>query len=250
MSETENLFIREISLIGEENFYSLQRAKVAVIGLGGVGSYVAEALVRAGVGQLFLCDNDVIARHNINRQLFALHSTIGKYKADVAAERLKDINPNIVITAKKIRFDKDNLSEFDFSGYDYVVDCIDLVTHKLLLIQLAKDIGVPIICSMGTGNKLDCKFEVADIFDTKICPLSAVMRKELRRRNITNVKVVYSEEVAKKPLVSNNDEIRRQTPSSISYVPALAGLLIASEVIKDIIGNKQAEKNSDNKSEK
>ena len=234
----QNLFIREISLIGDKKFEKLQNAKVAVIGLGGVGSYVVEALARAGVGQLLLCDNDVIAPHNINRQLFALHSTVGKFKVDVATQRVKDINPEIKVVAKNMRFDKDNLSQFDFSGYNYVVDCIDLVTHKLLLIQHAKSAGVPVISSMGTGNKLNCEFKVADIFETKICPLSVVMRKEMRRRGISSVKAVYSEEVALKPLDNKveDDSPRRQTPTSISYVPASCGLLLAGEVIKDIIG--------------
>lgn len=238
LTDGNNPFIREISLIGEGDFEKLKNAKVAVIGLGGVGSYVVEALARAGVGHLLLCDNDVIAPHNINRQLFALHSTIGKFKAEVAALRVIDINPTAKVIVKKERYDAQSAPSFDFSSYDYVVDCIDLVTHKLLLIQAAKQCGVPVISCMGTGNKLNASFKVADIFESKICPLSVVMRKEARRRNLGNFKVVYSEEVAKKPLFKDENEVRRQTAASISFVPSTAGLLIAGEVIKDIINGK------------
>lgn len=232
---SDQIFIRQISLIGEQNYQKLRASKVAVFGLGGVGSYVVEALARAGVGHLLLCDNDVIAPHNINRQLFALHSTVGKYKVDVAEERVKDINPDVTVEKRAERFSKDTQGSYDFSKYDYVVDCIDLVTHKLLLVQKAQASNVPIISAMGTGNKVDCEFLVADIFQTKICPLCAIMRKELRRRGIQSLKVVYSEEEAKTPLLQEKDEVRRQTPSSISYVPSSAGLLIAGEVIKNLI---------------
>ena len=232
---SDQIFIREVSLIGEQSYQKLKNARIAVFGLGGVGSYVVEALARAGVGHLLICDNDVIAPHNINRQLFALHSTLGRRKVDVACERLKDINPEISVEIRAEKFCKETEESYNFSGYDYVIDCIDLVTHKLLLALKAQREGTPIISCMGTGNKLDCEFKVADIYQTKMCPLCAIMRKELRRREVKSLTVVYSEEVAQKPLLEQEGSKRRQTPASISYVPSSAGLLIAGEVIKNII---------------
>lgn len=229
-----DIFQREIKLIGEENYKKLARAKVAVFGLGGVGSYVVEGLARAGVGALELCDNDVIAPHNINRQLYALHSTVGKKKVEVALNRVKDINPNIAVSAHDCFFDKDSAKQFDFSFFTYVADCIDTVTSKILLCECANRAGVKIISSMGTGNKLNCDFKVSDISKTKVCPLARVMRRELVKRNIKNLKCVYSEEI---PVLLSEENEERRTPSSISYVPSSAGLLIAGEIIKDIINN-------------
>ena len=228
-----SIFEREINLIGETAFNKLQNSTVAVFGLGGVGSYVAEALARAGVGKLVICDNDVIAPHNINRQLYALHSTVGKYKTDVAFERLKDINPNLQIEVKRCFFASETVSEFDFAKYDYVADCIDTVTSKLLLIERAVKAGAGIISSMGTGNKLNCNFMMADIKKTKVCPLARVMRRELAKRNLTSLKCVYSEELPRLNEEQNNEQ--RRIPASISYVPSSAGLLLAGEIIKDII---------------
>ena len=228
-----SIFEREINLIGENAFNRLQNSCVAVFGLGGVGSFVAEALARAGVGKLIICDNDTIAPHNINRQLYALHSTIGKYKTEVCLERLKDINPNIEVEVKTLFFSEETLAQFDFGKIDYIADCIDSVTSKLLLCELAVKYNVKIISSMGTGNKLNCDFKVADISKTKVCPLARVIRRELKKRNITSLKCVYSEE---EPLLNdseNNQE--RRVPKSISYVPSSCGLLIAGEIIKDLI---------------
>ncbi len=228
-----SIFDREINLIGKVAFEKLERSKVAVFGLGGVGSYVVEALARAGVGKLVICDNDVIAPHNINRQLYALHSTVGKNKTEVAFERLKDINPEIEVEVKNLFFCEQTQSLFDFKEYDYIADCIDSVTSKILLCEIADKEGIRIISSMGTGNKLNCSFTVADISKTKVCPLARVMRRELSKRNITKLKCVYSEE---QPILNgekNNEQ--RRVPSSISFVPSSAGLTLAGEIIKDLI---------------
>ncbi len=224
---------RQKSLIGEQNCEKLKNATVAVFGLGGVGSYTVEALARAGVGKLVLCDNDVVCEHNINRQLYALRSTIGLKKVDVATQRINDINENIKVITHDCFFSAESAESFDFCSYDYVVDCIDTVTSKLKLIECAKNAKVKIISCMGTGNKLNSQFLVGDIFKTTNCPLAKVMRHELKKRNISSLKCVYSLEI---PLVKSaeNGESKR-TPASISYVPAIAGLTIAGEVIKDII---------------
>lgn len=226
---------RQINLIGEEATKKLQSSRVAVFGLGGVGSFVVEALARAGVGSLVICDNDTIAPHNINRQLYALHSTVGKYKTEVCYKRCKDINPNINIEVKTLYFDHNTQEQFDLSSCTYIADCIDSVTSKLLLIQKANDLNVKIISCMGTGNKLNCNFLVSDISKTKVCPLARVMRRELFRRNIKKLKCVYSEELPVYNDQESNEE--RRVPSSISFVPPTAGLLIAGEIIKDIIKN-------------
>lgn len=228
-------FIREISLIGQEKFDKLQGSAVAVFGLGGVGSFVVEALARAGVGKLLLCDNDVIAPHNINRQLFALRSTVGKFKADLAEERVRDINENIVVDKRTCYYDATNMGEFDLSAYDYVADCIDSVTSKILLAVNSKNAGVPIISCMGTGNKLYQNFSVSDIYQTTDCPLAKVMRKELKKRGVEHLKVVYSTEKPRKPLLEIESN-KRQTPASISFVPSVAGLTLAGEIIRNIIG--------------
>lgn len=227
-------FLREISLIGYENFEKLNKSAVAVFGLGGVGGYVAEALSRAGIGRLLLCDNDVIAVHNINRQIFALHSTVGKKKADVAVERLKDINPDIEIEAHTEYYDKNTADSFMLERFDYIADCIDSVTSKILLAEKARFANVPIISCMGTGNKTGQEFIVAPIEQTQVCPLAKVMRREFKIRGIKNVKAVYSKEQPKEP-VFKQENTRKQTPASISYAPAAAGLLIAGEIIRDLL---------------
>lgn len=222
-------------LLGNDALTKLKNAHVAVFGLGGVGSFCAEALARAGVGALTIVDDDVIAESNINRQLYALTSTVGRLKTDVAAERIADINPDCIVTKKAIRFDKTTTDSFDFDKYDYVVDAIDTVASKLLLAEICAAQGVQEVASMGTGNKLDpTAFRVADVSETKICPLAKVMRRELKKRGITALKVVYSEE---EPLVPTQPETsaKRQTPGSVSFVPPVAGMILASVVIKGLI---------------
>lgn len=226
---------RSEMLLGEEAIAKLAAAHVAVFGLGGVGSYCAEALARGGVGHLTIVDDDVIAESNINRQLYALTSTVGQAKTDVAAARIADINPDCIVTKKRIRYEKSTTNEFDFAEYDYVVDAIDTVTSKLLLAELCFRSDTKEIACMGTGNKLDSTaFRVADVFDTKVCPLAKVMRRELKKRGVTHLKVVYSEE---EPLVPMQLEAsaKRQTPGSVSFVPPVAGMILASVVIKDLI---------------
>lgn len=223
------IYKRTDMLIGEDNRKKLGFAHVAVFGVGGVGSYVCEALARAGVGAITLIDGDTVQESNINRQLIALHSTVGLDKVEVMKTRIFDINPDIKVLAKKVFYCEENADTLDFSQFSYVVDAIDTVTSKLLIIEKAKKFDVPIISSMGTGNKLDASaFKICDIKKTSVCPLARVMRSELRSRGIENVKVLYSEEQPQ------NREGGR-TPASISYVPSVAGLLIAGEVIKDII---------------
>lgn len=222
-----NIFDRTIQLIGEDNFKIVQNAKIAVFGLGGVGSYVVESLARSGVRELILVDNDVISKSNINRQIYALNSTVGRYKVNIAKERILDINFNCNVKTYPIFFDKNTLNDIDLSDCDYIIDAIDTVTSKLLLIEYAKSHNIPIICCMGTGNKLDpSKFKIEDISKTSVCPLARVIRKELKDRKIKNVKVLYSEEL---PV------LKTRTPASISFVPSVAGLLISSFVINDII---------------
>lgn len=227
-------FLRERSLLGEENFNKLRNKKVAVFGLGGVGSYVVEGLARAGINNFVLCDNDAIATHNINRQLYALHSTVGKLKVEVCKQRVLDINPNANCTLMPIFFDSDTICQFDLSNVDYIADCIDTVTSKILLIKSAKQLNVPIISCMGTGNKLYTQFEVADISKTSVCPLAKIVRKLLKEQNIKGVKVVYSKEQPLTPSI-NVQSNKRVTPASISYVPSVAGLTLAGEIIRDLL---------------
>ena len=218
----------------------LKNARVAVFGLGGVGGYVVEALARSGIGALDLIDHDTISLTNINRQLLATHSTVGKSKPQAAAERVLDIDPTIAVTVHETFYLPETADQFDFTQYDYVVDAIDTVTGKLMLATAAQDAGTPIISSMGTGNKLDpTAFRVADISQTKGCPLARIMRKECRKRGIEKLKVVYSEE---EPIPSRSEESteelpegRRSLPGSVAFVPSVAGLILASEVIKDLI---------------
>lgn len=232
-------FSRTALLLGQENMKKLKNAKVAVFGLGGVGGYVAEALARSGVGALELIDHDTISLTNINRQLLATHSTVGRYKAEVARDRVLDINPDISATARKTFFGPDTAAEFDFSSYDYVVDAIDTVTGKLALIAAAQEAGVPILSSMGTGNKLDpTRFQITDISKTSVCPLARIMRKECAKRGIRHLKVLFSTEDPIVPLEETTEELpegRRALPGSVAFVPSVAGLIIAGEVIKDLI---------------
>lgn len=228
-------FVRSELLLGAENIERLQRARVAVFGVGGVGGYVVEALARSGVGALDLIDNDTVSISNLNRQIIALHSTVGKYKVDVAADRIHDINPEAVVRTYRTFFMPDTAEQFDFSQYDYVVDAIDTVTGKIELIMKAEAEGTPIISSMGAGNKMDASaFEVADIYKTSVCPLAKVMRKELKARGVKHLKVVYSKELPLKPLKDIHDGVRRSVPGSLAFVPSAAGLIIAGEIVKDL----------------
>ena len=234
-------------LIGQENIEKLASARVAVFGIGGVGGYTVEALVRSGIGYIELIDHDTVTKSNLNRQIIATRDTIGRDKVDVMKERILSINPNTEVVVHKCFFLPENKDDFDFSKYTYVVDAVDTVTAKLTIIEEAGKAGVPVISSMGTGNKLDpTKFEVADISKTSVCPLAKVMRRELKKRGISHVKVVYSKEEALTPLTEegesqcsgqNSEDItgrKKIAPGSISFVPSVAGLIIAGEVIKDI----------------
>ncbi len=221
-------FQRTRLLLGDDTMNLLAQSKVAVFGVGGVGSYVVEALGRSGIGNLLLVDKDVVDATNINRQLIALSSTVGQLKVDVAKARLKDINPDIEVEARAVFYLPETKGQVDLSGCDYIVDAIDNVTAKLMLVAEAEALGIPIISSLGTGNKLDnTMFEVTDINKTKMCPLAKVMRKELKKRGIKSLKVVYSRE---EPV------IKRRPPGSIGFVPPVAGLLIAGEVVRDLTG--------------
>ena len=234
MAEKEKWSARTEMLIGKEGADRLQNARVAVFGIGGVGGYVVEALVRAGVGALDLFDNDTVSDTNRNRQIVALCSTVGQYKTDAAAARAKDIDPDVKIEARHLFFMPDNASEVDFSVYDYVVDAIDTVAAKMELIRRCKAAGVPIICSLGTGNKLNpMGFRVSDIEKTSVCPLARTIRGLCRKEGIKKVKVVWS---AEQPIkVTLPEEHGRHAPGSISFVPAAAGLCIAAEVVKDLL---------------
>ncbi|MBQ8797864.1 MAG: tRNA threonylcarbamoyladenosine dehydratase [Oscillospiraceae bacterium] len=234
-----NPFSRTELLLGSDGMAKLNNAKVAVFGLGGVGGYVVEALARSGVGALELIDHDTISITNINRQLLATHSTIGQSKAQAAKNRVLDINPDIKVTVRECFFGPDTADTFDFSDYSYVVDAIDTVTGKLALVTAAQAAGVPIISSMGTGNKLDpTKFQVADITKTSVCPLARIMRKECAKRGIKHLKVLFSTEDPLCPGLPDSEELpegRRALPGSVAFVPSVAGLIIAGEVIKDLI---------------
>ncbi|NLL99882.1 MAG: tRNA threonylcarbamoyladenosine dehydratase [Treponema sp.] len=220
-------FSKTAQLLGNNAIRLLNKSKIAIFGLGGVGSYALEALARVGIGSFILVDNDTVSESNINRQLLALHSTVGKLKVDVAKERILDINPNVNVQTFACFYLPENASNIDLSSCDYVIDCIDTVTAKVFLAEHTRQINVPIISSMGTGNKLDAtKLEITQIEKTHTCPLAKVLRTELRKRNIKNLKVVYSTEKPQKNL---------HPPASISYVPSCAGLLLAQEVIKDLL---------------
>ena len=237
----EDQFIRSRMLLGDTAMEKLRDAHVAVFGLGGVGGYTAEALARSGVGRLTLVDKDTVSLSNLNRQTIALHSTIGLTKTEAAARRIRDIAPGIGLTLCQMFYTTETAGEFDLSAYDYVVDAVDTVTAKLLLVQNARAAGVPIISCMGTGNKLDpTRLEVTDLSKTSECPLARVMRRELSRRGIRHLKVVYSRE---KPLQPDDcgeapDAGRRAIPGSLIFVPAAAGLILAGEVVTDLTGLK------------
>lgn len=223
-----DIFSRTERLIGKEALEKLQNSNIIVFGLGGVGSYTAEALARSGVGQMTVVDKDTVDITNINRQLYALHSTVGKPKAEVARERILDINPECKVTAIQKMYLPENADEFNLQSFDYIVDAIDCVTAKISLAEKAQEYNIPIISSMGTGNKLDpTLFKVADIYKTSVCPLCRVMRSQLKKHGVKALKVLYSEEI---PITDGE-----RTPASISFVPSAAGLIIAGEVIRDII---------------
>ena len=238
-------------LFGSDGMEKLKNAKVALFGVGGVGGYVAEALARSGVGNMVLTDNDCVSVSNINRQIIATRKTVGKYKVDVMTERVLEINPDAKVEARKCFYLPENAHEFDFSEYDYVVDAVDTVTAKLEIIMRAKECNVPVISCMGAGNKLDpTKFEVADIYKTTVCPLARVMRRELKKRGVKKLKVVYSKEQPTRPIEDMSISCRshcvcppgtvhkcterRDIPGSIAFVPSVAGLILAGEVIKDL----------------
>lgn len=223
-------FLRTAALIGEEAVEILQKSKILLFGLGGVGSFVAEALGRSGIGEIDIFDNDVVDVTNINRQLIALDSTVGKLKTEVTSERLRQINPNITVFEHPVFVTPEVIENFDFSKFDYVIDAIDNVTAKIAICQKARELGVPVISAMGAGNKLDpTLFEIAPIEKTSVCPLARVMRLELKKRSITGVKAAFSKE----PAIKNNKT--EKSPASIAFVPSVMGLIIAGEVIKDII---------------
>lgn len=247
-----NQFSRTELLIGEDGIKKLQNAKVAIFGVGGVGSFVVEGLVRAGVGHFVIVDNDKICLTNLNRQIIATRKTIGKYKVDVAKERILDINPNATVETYQEFYMPNSESNILREDLNYVVDCIDTVTAKIELVMNCKKMNIPIISAMGTGNKLDpSKFEITDIYKTSVCPLAKVMRKELRKRNVDSLKVIYSKEEPIKinqesnyscktncicpPGTKRKCSIRNQVPGSISFVPSVAGLMIAGEIVKEII---------------
>lgn len=247
-----NQFSRTELLLGKEALERLSTARVAVFGIGGVGGYTCEALVRSGIGAFDLIDDDKVCLTNLNRQLIATRKTVGQYKVDVMEERILDINPDAKVQTYKCFFLPENADTFPFEEYDYVVDAVDTVTAKLELIMKAKEAGVPVISCMGAGNKLDgSQFRVADIYKTKVCPLAKVMRRELRKRGVKDLKVVYSEEIPTRPMddmaTSYRDDCsspsseeqksaeRRDIPGSVAFVPSVAGLLIAGEVVKDLV---------------
>lgn len=247
-----NQFSRTQLLLGKTAMDRLQQSRVAVFGIGGVGGYTVEALVRSGVGAIDLIDDDKVCLTNLNRQIIATRSTVGKYKVDVMKDRILDINPKAVVNVHKCFYLPENKDEFDFSQYSYVVDAVDTVTAKIQLVMDAKEAGVPIISSMGAGNKLDpAAFQVADIYKTSVCPLAKVMRRELKKRGIKKLKVVYSQEKPTRPLedmsisckihcicppgAAHKCTERRDIPGSVAFVPSVAGLIIAGEVIKDLV---------------
>lgn len=227
------IFSRTELMFGSEAMKKLKNSRVAVFGVGGVGGYVTEALARSGIGAVDLIDNDTVSESNINRQIIALHSTLGQYKTDVMKSRIADINPECKVTAYKLFFMPDTAEQIDFSLYDYVVDAIDTVTGKIEIIMRSKAADVPVISSMGAGNKLDpTKFEIADIYKTSVCPLARVIRREMKNRGVKSLKVLYSTEPAFRP---ENKSEGKPVPASNAFVPSAAGLIIAGEVIKDLI---------------
>lgn len=252
-----NQFSRTELLLGKEAMERLSKAKVAVFGIGGVGGYVCEALVRSGVGSFDLVDDDKVCLTNLNRQIIATRKTVGQYKTDVMKERILEINPDAKVEIHKCFFLPENADEFPFEEYDYIVDAVDTVTAKIALVMKAQEKGVPIISSMGAGNKLDAsQFQVADIYKTKVCPLAKVMRRELKKRGVKKLKVVYSEEKPTRPIndmaiscrtncicppgAKHKCTERRDIPGSVAFVPSVAGLIIAGEVVKDLAAGSEA----------
>ncbi|MGM9659887.1 MAG: ThiF family adenylyltransferase [Faecousia sp.] len=237
-------FLRTEMLLGTQALTRLQKARVAVFGLGGVGGYTVEALARSGVGSLDLIDSDTISISNLNRQILATHSTVGMRKVDAARQRILDINPDCTVKTYPIFYTPETADQFDFTQYDYIVDAIDTVTGKLALVEHAQAAGTPIICCMGTGNKLDASaFQVADISKTSMCPLARVMRRELIKRGIRHLKVVYSQEEALTPTGWEEEAAalgKRQIPGSVAFVPGAAGLLLAGEVIRTLAAGDKA----------
>lgn len=248
-------FSRTELLLGKEGMERLKNARVAVVGVGGVGGYVCEALVRSGVGSFDLIDDDKVCLTNLNRQIIATRSTVGKYKVDVMKERMLDINPDVQVETYKCFFLPENADDFPFAEYDYVVDAVDTVTAKIELVMKCQSMGVPIISSMGAGNKLDASaFQVADIYKTKMCPLAKVMRRELKKRGVKKLKVVYSEEKPTRPIedmaiscrthcicpprAAHKCTERRDIPGSVAFVPSVVGLIVAGEVVKDLVYTK------------
>ena len=231
-------FIRTAMLLGEAALNKLQSSRVAVFGIGGVGGYTVEALARSGIGHIDLIDHDTVNLSNINRQILATHSTVGLPKVEAARRRILDINPGCTVTTHPVFYTPETADSFDFTQYDYIVDAIDTVTGKLALVQRAVDAGTPIICCMGTGNKLDASaFRVEDISKTSMCPLARIMRKELGKRGIKHLKVVYSQEEALTPTGWEEEAAalgKRQIPGSVSFVPGTAGLILAGEVIRNL----------------
>ena len=237
----EDQFARTRMLLGDDALDALTRARVIVFGIGGVGGHTVEALARSGVGALDLVDHDRIDITNVNRQIVATLNAVGQYKVDVMAARIADINPGCKVAAHRCFYLPETASQFDLTQYDYVVDAVDTVTAKLQLIEAAHAAGTPIISSMGAANKLDpTAFEVADIYDTTVCPLAKIIRKECRKRGIESLKVVYSKEPARNPVQPVEDADGRPIPSSVAFVPSVAGLIIASEVVKDLIAAARA----------
>ena len=253
-----NQFSRTELLLGKDNMDRLAEAKVAIFGIGGVGGYVAEALARSGVGSFVLVDDDKVCLTNLNRQIIATRKTVGKYKAEVMRDRILEINPDAEVEVRKCFYLPENADEFDFNEYSYVVDAVDTVTAKLEIIMRAKECGVPVISSMGAGNKLDpTKFQVADIYKTSMCPLAKVMRRELKKRGVKKLKVVYSTEKPTRPLddmsvscrtncicppgAAHKCTERRDIPGSVAFVPSVVGLIIAGEVVKDLTIQRKAE---------
>lgn len=252
-----NQFSRTELLLGKEAMERLSKAKVAVFGIGGVGGYVCEALVRSGVGSFDLVDDDKVCLTNLNRQIIATRKTVGQYKAEVMKERILEINPDAKVEIHKCFFLPENADEFPFEEYDYIVDAVDTVTAKIALVMKAQEKSVPIISSMGAGNKLDAsQFQVADIYKTKVCPLAKVMRRELKKRGVKKLKVVYSEEKPTRPIddmaiscrtncicppgAKHKCTERRDIPGSVAFVPSVAGLIIAGEVIKDLAAGSES----------
>ncbi len=247
-----NQFSRTQLLLGEDGMSALAKAKVAVFGIGGVGGYVVEALVRSGVGSFVLVDDDKVCLTNLNRQIIATRKTVGQYKVDVMRDRILEINPDAQVEVRKCFYLPENAHEFDFSEYSYVVDAVDTVTAKLEIIMRAKECNVPVISCMGAGNKLDAtQFQVADIYKTSMCPLAKVMRRELKKRGVKKLKVVYSQEKPTRPIedmsiscrtncicppgAKHKCTERRDIPGSVAFVPSVAGLILAGEVVKDLV---------------